>query len=928
MDHRGLARAALTMLLLDPARLAERRAAAAVGGPLAGLADSIAADLEVVMGRELYVPREKALLSRAGGRCEDDGTQLDFDPYSPDEHRCPRCRRVYTGAFHHRWWAYWYQLWLAERGVHAALLHLLRGDARHGALARGIALRYCAMYADYPNCDNVLGPTRLFFSTYLESVWLLQLCVTADLLESAGDRGTADAVRERIVRPSAALISQYDEGMSNRQVWNNAAMMAAALLLGDRAAAENVVRARSGVEAHLAQGLLDDGTWYEGENYHLFAHRGLWYCVALAESAGIRIDARLTARFQEGFAAAFVTALPDFTMPSRKDSQYAISLRQPRFAELCELGLARSDDDRLTGALAELYAADVPRGDSDRARSTADVERNLPGTGLTRADLGWRSLLHARAKLPPLERRVPRSAHLVGQGISVFRRDAGDVYVALDWGQSGGGHGHPDRLNVLFMQGGTRWLDDLGTGSYVAPSLHWYRSTLAHNAPMIDGRSQARIDGSLLAHDERGGVGWTFAQADGLAPGVRITRAVIVTPDYFVDEIRWYAEARMRFELPIHFDGELRGVAPHGSTVLDGGEGLEDGFEFVRSVGGAEAGSMQAVEIVGRCDGRTARAFVCADGPSRWFRLEGPGQPASDTRTFHLVRCEGPGGTIRTVWAWSPRVEAVGFRSGDLEVSLDTERHVHALTDECWRMELMAGGAQSAIELAGWTPGHGPGSGVRASGMRPGTPERGSAREPIRLPRTGLATFDLGKRNYRRSEDTWDEAGRPSARVTVGSSTDELMVNVAVSTGDLVFVSADAVNLYDNEHPDINGQGVQLYLRTPLDGGAWTIVPEEGRSTARVRMLEGWGTLVVRSATWARTEVGFSIGVRVALPPLPDDYRKGAYPLSIDVLVNETAPGRERRRGQLVLSGAQGEFVYLRGDRHDAARLLPLIIVD
>jgi hypothetical protein len=47
-----------------------------------------------------------------------------------------------------------------------------------------------------------------------------------------------------------------------------------------------------------------------------------------------------------------------------------------------------------------------------------------------------------------------------------------------------------------------------------------------------------------------------------------------------------------------------------------------------------------------------------------------------------------------------------------------------------------------------------------------------------------------------------------------------------------------------------------------------------------------------------------------------------------DVLVNETAPGRERRRGQLVLSGAQGEFVYLRGDRHDSPRLIPLMILD
>jgi hypothetical protein len=149
-----------------------------------------------------------------------------------------------------------------------------------------------------------------------------------------------------------------------------------------------------------------------------------------------------------------------------------------------------------------------------------------------------------------------------------------------------------------------------------------------------------------------------------------------------------------------------------------------------------------------------------------------------------------------------------------------------------------------------------------------------------------------------------------------------------VSTGDLVLVPANASNPYDNEHADINGHGVQLYIRTLFDAGAWIIVPAADTSTARVRAIEGWGHLAVRGATWSRTDDGFSIRVRVALPPLPAEYPKGAYPVSIDVLVNDAAPGRERRRGQLVLSGAQGEFVYLRGDRHDGARLLPFMIVD
>jgi len=49
---------------------------------------------------------------------------------------------------------------------------------------------------------------------------------------------------------------------------------------------------------------------------------------------------------------------------------------------------------------------------------------------------------------------------------------------------------------------------------------------------------------------------------------------------------------------------------------------------------------------------------------------------------------------------------------------------------------------------------------------------------------------------------------------------------------------------------------------------------------------------------------------------------------AVDVLVNEKPAGRERRRGQLVLSGAHGEFVYQVGDRQDRHRLLHVQFAD
>jgi prepilin-type processing-associated H-X9-DG protein len=900
------------MLLLSPSALDARRTVTAQ--ELAPLADSLAADLSPVLARDVYVPEHKALLSRDGGRCERDGSMLEFDPFSPREHRCARCGAVYTAEVHHRWWIYPYQLWLAERAVHAAVLHTLRGESPYASLACDILRRYCDVYHTYANRDNALGPTRPFFSTYLESIWLLQLCVATSLLDHAGEHALADDVRARVVQPGAALIAGFDEGLSNRQVYNNAAMMAAASLLDDRRGIERVVRANSGVETHLRECLLADGTWYEGDNYHQFAHRGLWYCVILAERAGVEIDPELLRRFDDGFAAPFATALPDFTFPARKDSQYAVSLRQWRFAESCELGLARRDDPRLCAALARLYAEDIPRGDTGRARSSAEAERNVTASRLSRADLGWRSLLFARAQLPELAAATPRSVHLPAQGYTVFRRDGGRVYVALDWGQSGGGHGHPDRLNVLFADGSTRWLDDLGTGSYVDPSLHWYRSTLAHNAPLVNGRSQTRVDGKLLAYDERGGVGWILASADDLAPGVSMQRAIVVTPDYFVDELRWTAPDSVRVELPIHFDADAHSVQFIPQS-LDGGDGTEDGFAFVRDAACADVKPRAPVELSATREGAALRTVVHTDRNAQLFRARAPGQPPNVDARFYLLRCHAASGSIRSVWAWNGRVTDVRFVDDTIAVTMGNERHVHRQTPEYWQVEMTAGAAHSGIELYGWTGS----SGETSAERQPDAPT--VFVDPVELVRGGPAVvWDLGEQHYRRSESSWTDAGKPKAEVRVQASGDELIIDVAASIGPLVRLARNAVNPLDNENADINVHGVQLYVHTRGKSGAWVAALSDAEPV-HVRQLAEWGSLALRSAECTPRETGFDMRFRVPLP-------LGRPLVAFDVIVNDTSPVRARRRGQLVLSGAHGEFAYLRGDRHDPARLIPLLVDD
>jgi hypothetical protein len=907
-------------LLVTRDELLARRAVAA--GTLAPLANGLRHELQPLISAPPDVPPEKALLSRAGGRCKQDGTLLEYDPFVV-QHRCPRCGRMHAGEFHDRFRLYWHHLWLAERAVHGALLGVLLDDGG----ARNLAVRLLASYADrylaYPNVDNVLGPSRPFFSTYLESIWLLQLCIALDLLELGvpSDRVSAlgAQVRERLIEPSSALIASYDEGLSNRQVWNNAALMAAGSLLGDDALVERASAGPSGLGAHLAEGLLADGSWYEGENYHLFAHRGLWYGVRIAETNGRTLARQYDARFREGFAAPFRTLLPDLTFPSRRDSQYAVSARQPRFAESCELGLARRFDERLVSMLARLYDESVPRGETGRSATSADVERNLPPSGLSRADLSWRSLLVALPELPSLVATPFSSDLLPAQGIAILRRDEGRTYVALDYGHSGGGHGHPDRLNLLLVDGHIRWFDDPGTGSYVDESLHWYRSTLAHTAPLVDAQSQLPTHGSLIAFDDDGRTGWVSAVA-ALLPELEVKRTLVLMQDYLIDLVEWNAPTPHEIALPLQgMDAvdDLELPLPRTATRIRGGEGKADGFGYLRDGqriamrAGEPARLRRKREGIGNA---TLDGWALVPAGATWERALAPDVPLrSGLVPLLVLRATAARGRFALVWSWRSRVSDVRFGDEGMDVHReDGTCDAHRRGPEGWHVTRADGERREEVLLSGHT--------TRRTPVSPATvmPADERAAPLITLP----ADFELEEPHYRRSELTWQEAAQPRATVSLTTPRPgELEVRVRVAPSHRLFVPIATSNDLDNELAAINGDGVQLYVEAGGVRAGWLLVPRAGSEEVEQRPVEGWTGGLRLSASWQAIVGGWELVATVALPD-------GVTDIGLDLLVNETAPGRARRRGQLVLSGARGEFVYLRGDRHDSTRLIRFALPD
>jgi len=902
--------------VLSAAELEARKEELKEAPDLQQLLYRLTARAEPVLARMPTVPAEKALLSSDGGLCPDDGAGLEFDPWSPEEHRCPRCGRSFSGHRHDRAWARFQHLWLAERAAHLATLAALDDREDAAARARDILGCYAERYREYPNRDNVLGPSHLFFSTYLESIWLTNYLAAAALLRESGqlDPELAEAVGA-VADEAANVIGEFDEGFSNRQTWHNAALAAAAVWFEDEDLATRAVESSTGIIAQLLRGFGDDGMWFEGENYHLFALRGELLAMSWARQAGVDLlaDPKLSERLTAALRAPALTALPDHTFPARKDSRFGVSLAQPMYLELWEVGLGRiAGDSDLAGWLRELYATPAPAAErfDSYLHEAGEPPPNAPRS---RADLSWWSLLEMASSLPEAAPAWnPSNVLLESQGLPILR--AGARYASVECGSYGGGHGHPDRLHLTLHADGRHWLADPGTGSYVTRDLIWYRSTLAHNAPRLDGLSQPVADATCEAFDTQGDWGWaqgSFGQ---------LTRTLVAGPRYLLDVVDLSAAEEHVLELPWHLDGRVE-VLSQGSwtTGTLGDEFVSNVEHFVPTAEGPVLLRAQAAD-------ESPALYLHLLFPGELLRAQAPGRPDSSERAwFFLGRARGR--NLRLVGVFepsaSPQIQELRASGEVIEVTGPEGVDRHVSSADGWDVTLPGG----TVRLRGRRRS--------AAALRPlvdlnrPVPVEGVAlhgQDPPSLDGS-LEGFDASQAllldhedQYRRSEEPYPGPEEFSATVFANWDADALYLGVDVVKQEIVTRGETAPALHlDNEPDDIHADGVQLYLRPSADAPVYGFLVALASDAGEIRVQpagETAGTADMVQGSWQRTDSGYTMSLAVAVPEWQP--RTGDT-IEFDLLINRAEPDRLRRAGQLVWSGGGG-WVYLRGDRQDPAR--------
>jgi len=295
-------------------QLAARREQIATAPDLAALLAHIRERAAPLLERLPPIPDSKALLSTDGGLCPEDGAGLGFDPWEPDCAQLPAVRQDLQRRASRPSWVRYQHLWLAERAAHLATLAVLDGNDAAAARAAEILRVTPGPIGSIPT-ETTSWPQSAVLLHLPRIIWIGNYLAAAALLRAGGrlDDATADDV-SRVADEAANLIGDFDEGFSNRQTWNNAALAAIAGWFEDEDLAKRAIEGPTGLLEHLlrASDVTGCGT---RERTTISSRCGPPDRSGVARLAGVDTFAepKLAARVRAALLAPARTALPDFT---------------------------------------------------------------------------------------------------------------------------------------------------------------------------------------------------------------------------------------------------------------------------------------------------------------------------------------------------------------------------------------------------------------------------------------------------------------------------------------------------------------------------------------------------------------------------------------------------------------------------------------
>jgi hypothetical protein len=535
--------------------------------------------------------------------CKKDGVTLQAD--SPTRHRCPKCGEIYTGEPYD-------SVYLTR--IHAQNSRLMRdfglayrftGREEFARKSAELLAGYAAKYTTYPRRDNLgkdsVNGARVLSQTLDESTWVIPAVWGYAMVRSAMSARERRTVEFGLFLPAMDIIvGRSYARLPNIQCWKDTAIALTGFALGNNdlvlEALDHPVR---GFRTLMKRQVYPGGWWSEGSfGYQHYALSALWPLAEAARRQGI--DFYADSNYRSLFDGPLELALPDGTSAGFNDNP----------GESVE-------------AMADLYEVAFARWEKPEYGKVA-------ATGKRES---LQALLYGAETLPTGPYVHTKSVLLREAGIAALRSP--EATVVTRFGTHGGGHGHPDKLNIVTYGAGQLFGTDPGSIAYGSP-LHgeWYRSTVAHNTVVVDESRQANVDGELIDWREDGAATVLEASAGAVYSGVTLKRSLRLNGGVLEDSMQCVSSSEHVYDWCFHAPGKLTLSVPTETGPAQ--VSASNGYQHIHNVRQAKVDG----EWTARWEsgGATLTLRVAAVPGTIVYTGEGPGQVAGEFIPMIVIR--------------------------------------------------------------------------------------------------------------------------------------------------------------------------------------------------------------------------------------------------------------------------------------------------
>ena len=375
------------------------------------------------------------------------------------------------------------------------------GDNKYARYVKEMLLKYAADYEKWPvhpkKKENHEGG-KIFWQSLNDYVWQVYTIQSYDMVFDAISAADRKTIETHLFMPVLKFFTvdccETFDKIHNHGTWNIAAVGMTGYVLNKPDYVEMAIKGfnkdgKTGYLAQVNQLFSPDGYYTEGPYYQRYA---LLPFVIFAKTIN-----------------NFQPELKIFQYRNRLLAKAIQTSLQLTYTDGTFFPLNDAIKDKTYESAELVYGVDIAYADINAQPELLDIAKRQNEVVVSDAGLKVAAAVQARKEVPFAYQTMLVADGAKGDegGIGILRygQNNDQQCVVVKAASQGMGHGHFDRLNLLYYDNGTEVFPDYGSarflnieskrgGDYLPENTSWAKQTIAHNTLVVDQRSNFEAD--------------------------------------------------------------------------------------------------------------------------------------------------------------------------------------------------------------------------------------------------------------------------------------------------------------------------------------------------------------------------------------------------------------------------------------------------